>query len=319
MSNTDWHKLLHKKELTRKEFLALTGLAFISLFGVVGVISELLSRAATPYASGEAETGTRGGITALTATTGSASSEVVQFGAPTTSGGGGGGSTTPAYPPPGGVGTLLFNSDFSTMANASNTAGSQWGIINGNANNNVSSTPTNVAIVDGQLVLTLSSDSVGAEITTCPASWDVYTPPSNGGFTFTYGYVECSFVVPAGGWWAVWLDGQQWPNDGEFDICENLGASFMTTNYWHGSGSGTGTRIGNYSTQPSAGEVVTVGGLWQQGAVASYLNGKQMAQATASYVSADPQFLLLNIGYSNGYSSPGDQLKVNYMRVWGLP
>jgi hypothetical protein len=49
-------KLL-KKEMTRKEFLALGAFAVVSMFGVVGLIRELSSRAATPTADLEAEDG----------------------------------------------------------------------------------------------------------------------------------------------------------------------------------------------------------------------------------------------------------------------
>jgi hypothetical protein len=79
MPNPNLKSLLHK-EMTRKEFLAFGALAAISVFGFIGVISELLSHAATPYATEEAQSGTRGGTTALATTTGSASNQVVEFG-----------------------------------------------------------------------------------------------------------------------------------------------------------------------------------------------------------------------------------------------
>jgi hypothetical protein len=50
-------KRLLQKEMTRKDFLGFTALAVVSLIGVGGVITELLSHAATPYASEEAENG----------------------------------------------------------------------------------------------------------------------------------------------------------------------------------------------------------------------------------------------------------------------
>jgi hypothetical protein len=79
MPHPHFNSLLHK-EMTRKEFLALGALAAISIFGFVGVLEELLSHAATPYATDEAQNGTRSGTTNLTSSTGSASSQVVKFG-----------------------------------------------------------------------------------------------------------------------------------------------------------------------------------------------------------------------------------------------
>lgn len=235
-----------------------------------------------------------------------------------TVGGGGGGGIVPAYPPSAGVGAMLFNSDFSTMEDASSSAGPQWGIIDGPCDD-VTSVASNANIVGGQLVLTLSSTSEGAAVTTCPPTWAAgFTPPSDGGFSFKYGYVECRLVIPTGGWWAFWQEGDNWPTGGECDWAENLSAFGLTTNYWHGTGSGTGVRIGDYSDNPGAGTTVVIGGLWQPGEVTSSLNGVQQADGSDSFISSDDQMLLLNMGYGSGYSSPGDELKVDSVRAWAL-
>jgi hypothetical protein len=62
MVNKRFKSLLHK-EMTRKEFIGFTAVIFSSLFGFVGVITELLSHASTPYSSVEAENGTLSGAT----------------------------------------------------------------------------------------------------------------------------------------------------------------------------------------------------------------------------------------------------------------
>jgi beta-glucanase (GH16 family) len=49
---------LFKKPMTRKEFLGLSVFALASIFGIVGIIEELTSHAATPFLSEEAESGT---------------------------------------------------------------------------------------------------------------------------------------------------------------------------------------------------------------------------------------------------------------------
>jgi hypothetical protein len=66
MKNSHLNKLLHKP-MTRKEFLRVGTLGVISIFGVGGVITELLTHAQTPYVAGEAESGTKGGTTTLDA------------------------------------------------------------------------------------------------------------------------------------------------------------------------------------------------------------------------------------------------------------
>jgi hypothetical protein len=70
-----------KKEMTRKDFLGFTALAFISLFGVIGVITELLSHAAAPYTAEEAENGQLSGDAILMANSVASGGKAVQFGA----------------------------------------------------------------------------------------------------------------------------------------------------------------------------------------------------------------------------------------------
>jgi hypothetical protein len=71
---------LLQKKMNRKEFLTFTGLAVASLFGITGVITELLSHAATPYASSEAESGVRSGSATLLSNATSSEGEAVEFG-----------------------------------------------------------------------------------------------------------------------------------------------------------------------------------------------------------------------------------------------
>jgi hypothetical protein len=59
--NKSFFDRLFQTKLTRKEFLKFSGLMFAGLFGLYGVISEIISHAATPYASAEAEDGTLAG------------------------------------------------------------------------------------------------------------------------------------------------------------------------------------------------------------------------------------------------------------------
>jgi hypothetical protein len=82
MLNSKIKNLIHK-EMTRKDFLSFSALTIASLFGVVGVITELLSHAATPYASTEAETGTETGSAENTEDSAASQGKAVQFGSTT--------------------------------------------------------------------------------------------------------------------------------------------------------------------------------------------------------------------------------------------
>jgi hypothetical protein len=86
MPNSNFQKLL-KKEMTRKDFLSFTAIALISLIGVAGVLSELISHAETPYASSDAAAGKLTGTAKVVANSGAATGSAVEFEAATSSGG----------------------------------------------------------------------------------------------------------------------------------------------------------------------------------------------------------------------------------------
>jgi hypothetical protein len=80
MYTADFNNLL-KKKMTRKEFLRFTGLLFVSMFGIVGVLRELESHAASlDYAAGEAEDGTLSGGAQVVADSNASGGEAVKFG-----------------------------------------------------------------------------------------------------------------------------------------------------------------------------------------------------------------------------------------------
>lgn len=86
MTKTYLQKLLDR-DLTRKEFLGIIGLAIISLTGITGLVRELESRAATPFLATEPENGSlSSGATAVNDTTASGG-KAVKFGSGANSGG----------------------------------------------------------------------------------------------------------------------------------------------------------------------------------------------------------------------------------------
>ena len=86
MAITDFNKLL-KRKMTRKEFLNATGLLFLGLFGIVGVIKEMSSHAASPYTAAEAESGTLGGGAQALPDTTASGGQAVTFGSSGTTSG----------------------------------------------------------------------------------------------------------------------------------------------------------------------------------------------------------------------------------------
>jgi hypothetical protein len=236
----------------------------------------------------------------------------------------GGGGIVPQYPPAGVIiGTNILNSDFSTAPNGSFPFSSypQWGywFNNTGSMNGVQLEASNVAIVSGQLVLTLSDNSHGAALVTTEAG-------TGGNFTFgPYAYVEFDIIVPTSGWWATWLTNTTDDSNpyGEFDVIEQLGTGGsglgLTTNY-HGPGSAS-YNGGVIPDVPSASAHVVIGGLWQAGECRSYINGtlqKTIVNGDGSgiVVGSTPEGIILNIGTSGG-STP-QTLKVNSVRVWDL-
>jgi hypothetical protein len=73
-------KNLFKKEMTRRQFLGLSVFALASLFGIVGIIEELKSHAATPFLSEEAENGTLAAPATVVADSLASSSKAIKFG-----------------------------------------------------------------------------------------------------------------------------------------------------------------------------------------------------------------------------------------------
>jgi hypothetical protein len=73
-------KRLLQKEMTRREFMGFTAVLISSLFGFVGVISELLSHAATPFSSVEAEDGSLSGDAQIVNDPNASGGKEVKFG-----------------------------------------------------------------------------------------------------------------------------------------------------------------------------------------------------------------------------------------------
>jgi len=211
------------------------------------------------------------------------------------------------------VGTLTLNEDFSIMKSLdASVFSSDWFSATGKMNN-VTTDPKNVSVVNGKLLLTLSSSTDGALVSTNPGGG------ANPGFLFQYGYVEASITFPSVSgklvnWPAFWTECQDWQNGEEFDIAEVLGGS-MTTNY-HPRTSGvdaaqnSGTITGDWTGKH------IYGMLWEPGVQKMYFDGNLMYSRTVN-TSGKPQYLIINHGVDSSSSpSIGASVIIDYVRVW---
>ncbi|GAB5078272.1 glycoside hydrolase family 16 protein [Arthrobacter sp. AD-310] len=177
--------------------------------------------------------------------------------------------------------------------------------------NKVSTSPSNVAIKDGNLALTLASSTSGALVSSNPKGG------AGSGYQFTTGYVEARIKFPgdANGlynWPAFWSTGQSWPTTGENDIAEVLKAK-MTVNYHSGSGThNQGTVPGDWANQ------FHTFGLHRTATSSDvYFDGVKVK----SYPTDDgnaPQYIVLNVGAAstNPVYGPASEVQVDYVRAW---
>ena len=215
-------------------------------------------------------------------------------------------------PPAPGTWTLAFEDDFlgTTLSNKWANSWFQGGVMNG-----VTTSPANVRVSGGNLILTPASSSSGALVNTNPI--DGGAPA--GGFTYTSGYAEARIFFPgipdgsrAYNWPAWWTTGQTWPTTGEIDIAEPL-AGVMHSNY-HSAGADFNHQIsGSWANG------------WHKYGVHRKTNGTNDIYfddvLVYSYSTSDgnaPHYLVLNVGYSASYPMYGvdGEMKVDWVRVW---
>ncbi|RAX45111.1 hypothetical protein DQ354_11885 [Arthrobacter sp. AQ5-06] len=178
--------------------------------------------------------------------------------------------------------------------------------------NKVTTSPGNVAVAGGNLVLSLASSSSGALVSTNPRGG------AGTGYEFTTGYVEARIKFPGDGtnlynWPAFWTNGQSWPTNGENDIAEVLSGK-MTVNYHSTSGAhNQGTVPGDWGNN-----FHTFGLHRTANSSDVYFDGVKVKSYSTDDGGA-PQYIVLNVGASG--SSPAaygaaSQVQVDYVRAW---
>jgi hypothetical protein len=315
-------KNLMKKEMTRKDFLSVTGLALISLFGVAGVLAEIISKAESPYASSQASSGTLTGTAKVVTATGAVTGSAVEFEAPVA-------TTNPVPVAPASLGVSGYNLVFRDEFNTGSLNTAIWGIVNGPTDNSTPMKSSNVAVGASGLELT-NTGSSGSLVTS--GTWyggisgsGFTCNPSGGGTLGSSGpiYIEWVSYVPPDPqstsqiayWPALWTCGENWPEDGEIDVMEGLGGT--NAGDVHYGSNNSDVRM-NYNSAQSGPGTHTYGLLWttsgQTVVIDNVVQPETSSISTSDMLNA-PQCLLME----NGGQSPGSGtlvMTVRYVRVW---
>ncbi|MEV8041383.1 glycoside hydrolase family 16 protein [Arthrobacter sp. NPDC080082] len=207
--------------------------------------------------------------------------------------------------------SLAFNDDFNGAGLDTNKWAACWFAPGCGTMNKVSTSPANVSVSNGNLVLNLASATSGALVSSNPRGG------AGTGYQFTTGYVEARIKFPGNAnglynWPAFWSTGQSWPATGENDIAEVLKAK-MTVNYHSTSGAqNQGGVGGNW-----ANEYHTFGLHRMASSSDVYFDGVKVKSYPTNDGNA-PQYLVLNVGASstNPAYGPASQVLVDYVRAW---
>lgn len=168
----------------------------------------------------------------------------------------------------------------------------------------------NVRVANGTLQLTVGADRSGAVVSSDP--WGGATT----GFEMTAGYVEARVWLPGSGttvygWPTWWTNGHDWPDGGEVDVVEGLGAR-ATSNYHSAAGAdNSGPVAGTWARSWH-----TYGVLREAGRNTIYWDGR----VVRSYVTHDdlaPHHLIFTNGPGAVTRTGIDsQMRVDHVRVW---
>jgi hypothetical protein len=176
--------------------------------------------------------------------------------------------------------------------------------------NKVSTSPANVSVANGNLVLSLASSSSGALVSTNPVGG------ATTGYQFGVGAVEARIYFPGDGthcynWPAFWVTGQSWPTTGENDIAEVLGGQ-MTVNYHSSSGAHNQGAVPGYWCSDY--HVYTLN---RQATKSDVYYDGVLVKSYATDDHSAPQYVVINVG-AGAYPAYGaaSQVKVDYVRAW---
>lgn len=175
--------------------------------------------------------------------------------------------------------------------------------------------PDQAAVANGKLRLSIAAKPV----TVNGKRYDYRSGmvQSNDQARFTYGYFEARIYMPISGetnrianWPSFWLNGQNWPYDGENDIAESLDG--RACYHFHSpDGAPGGCATGNHTGWH------VYGALWEPGSVTYYYDGRRVGRITKG-ITDSPMYLILNYGMSTigGAIRENATMLVDYVHVY---
>jgi len=210
--------------------------------------------------------------------------------------------------------TLKFDDEFDGTSLDTSKWSPCWFSPTCGPQNGVGTNPANVSVSGGNLILTLSSTTSGASVSTDPNGG------ASIGYQFKTGVVEARIFFPGDAkgcynWPAWWTNGQPvWPANGENDIAEVLDGQ-VTANYHSPSGAHNFGAIGTSAALCGSWHIYTL--YRQVGRSTVYLDGT-LVKSYATDDSGNPQFLILNVGYDKNHVMTGSAgaVRVDWVRAW---
>jgi Ca2+-binding RTX toxin-like protein len=216
--------------------------------------------------------------------------------------------------------TLTFDEEFNGTSLNSDVWGSNWLGVPGTVTKPVNTLelaaydPAQVSVSGGYLRLNaIEKPATVNGVTYNYRSGLVHTHDS---FTQTYGYFEARIFLPGSNgqisnWPAFWLNGENWPYDGELDVMEGLEGS--AAYHFHSPSGGPGSAVAGDFTGWHI-----FGALWEPGKV-SYYYDNQLVGTITSGITGSPMYLILNlgIGVDSLLSVPGEML-VDWVHAYSL-
>jgi hypothetical protein len=281
-------------------------IVFVLVMAGIGTYLLLQSRAASPFASVDASSGTLAGVASLITDTSTSSGKAVEFGSVSN-------STDPsgvAMP----VGNLtgwnqIFADDFTSNVSLgsgfpSGAYDNTWGTYGDIADNSGQSYYDNaksVSVSNGELDIymhTAGSENMCGEM----------YPASNGSrISQTYGMYSVRYRVDLtngyGGVWLLWPQDGQWPLHGEIDFPEGgfNGDMYAYAHYANANGGQD-----NYSTNTLYGGWHTATTVWTPGKEQFYLDGNLIGTSTTD-VPSTPMYYSFQCGQGTNETLNGTE------------
>jgi hypothetical protein len=218
--------------------------------------------------------------------------------------------------------TLTFDEEFNGSSIDTGIWGTNWLGDPGTVTKPVNSKeiaaydPVQVSVADGYLHLKAIDSPVTVNGTTYQYRSGLINTYDS--FQQAFGYFEARIFLPGTGgkisnWPAFWMDGENWPEDGELDIVEGL---YGTAAYhfhspsgapgWFAKGDYTGWHI--------------FGALWEPGRVRFY-NDSQLVGEITSGITDKPMYMILNFGIGSGMRSIVDvpsEMLVDWVHAYSI-